>query len=317
MAGFKYTLLEVAKKCNNVSDVEELYSSGEYYRLFADNGALAGIVHRSDVLPLEEECVEQHKQQPVFVFDHKEKTIRFNKAYKTEPQRSAALAGVLNELRVKDKWPGLRKWRDELYPIYKGEANSPSAMVERASSYTLGIRAFGVHINGYVRPADDDGQLRMWISKRSATKQTWPGFLDNMVAGGISNGDGAFASVIKECEEEAGLSADFVAPRVRSAGTIQYLFSSKLGMKPETQYVYDIEMPADVIPRPSDGEVEEFYLLPIDKVLEKVRAGLFKPNCALCVIDFLIRHGIVTAENEPDYLEIIDNIHARLPFPGV
>lgn len=41
------------------------------------------------------------------------------------------------------------------------------------------MRRYGVHINGYSR--SDDGELRMWLARRSATKQTYPGLLDNLV----------------------------------------------------------------------------------------------------------------------------------------
>lgn len=41
-----------------------------------------------------------------------------------------------------------------------------------------------------------------------------------------------------------------------------------------------------------DGEVEYFELLPVSKVAEIIRTSRqYKPNCALVVIDFLIRHG--------------------------
>ena len=60
-------------------------------------------------------------------------------------------------------------------------------------------------------------------------------------------------------------------------------------------------MPADFEPVNTDGEVEAFYLWPIDKVLETVReTDEFKFNCAIVVIDFLIRHGILTPEDR-DY----------------
>lgn len=43
------------------------------------------------------------------------------------------------------------------------------------------LQAYGVHINGYVVGAQ--GQ-RLWLARRSASKPTWPGMLDHIVAGG-------------------------------------------------------------------------------------------------------------------------------------
>ncbi|KAJ2547042.1 hypothetical protein EV175_005376 [Coemansia sp. RSA 1933] len=187
-------------------------------------------------------------------------------------------------------------------------------MVEHAVVFDLGICTFIVEINGYVRSADNS-ELRMWIAKRAQTKKMWPGYLDNMAAGGIGNGDSVFASALKECFEEAGTPAS-IACRAQSSGTVQYMMRTELGLQPETRCVFDLELPADIVPQPNDGEVEGVYLWTTDEVLAKVRAGLFAPNCTLGAIDFMIRHGVINAENEPDYLEIIDNIHAKLPFPG-
>lgn len=43
----------------------------------------------------------------------------------------------------------------------------------------LGIRQYGVHMNGYIYDADNE--LKMWIGRRSPTKPTYPGMLDNIV----------------------------------------------------------------------------------------------------------------------------------------
>jgi len=67
-------------------------------------------------------------------------------------------------------------------------------------------------------------------------------------------------------------------------------------------------------PKPSDGEVESFFLWSVDTVKEALSEGRFKMNCAICLIDFMIRHGIVTAENEPNYYEIVERIHRRISF---
>lgn len=56
---------------------------------------------------------------------------------------------------------------------------------------------------------------RIWVPRRSRTKQTWPGYLDNSVAGGITAGDSPRASMVRECFEEAGLSRDQVEPYLK------------------------------------------------------------------------------------------------------
>jgi hypothetical protein len=44
--------------------------------------------------------------------------------------------------------------------------------------------------------------------------------------------------------------------------------------------------------------------LTIPEVLQALHSGKYKEMAALATIDFLIRHGFITAENEPNYLEV-------------
>ncbi len=83
------------------------------------------------------------------------------------------------------------------------------------------------------------------------------------------------------------------------------------------EYTYDIEMPDSIIPTPVDGEAESFELLAFDEVMRRMRAHEFKPNCALVLIDFYMRHGLITPETEPDYLTILALLRTdlRLPVP--
>jgi hypothetical protein len=50
-------------------------------------------------------------------------------------------------------------------------------------------------------------------------------------------------------------------------------------------------------------------------VQERLAAGQFKPNCALVLLDFFVRHGILTADNEKDYLQIVGRVRTGLSFP--
>ena len=46
-----------------------------------------------------------------------------------------------------------------------------------------------------------------------------------------------------------------------------YCFEDERGIFPEVEFVYDLKLPADFQPRISDGEVEEFFCWPIEKVI--------------------------------------------------
>ncbi|KAG8792398.1 hypothetical protein FRC12_006252 [Ceratobasidium sp. 428] len=145
--------------------------------------------------------------------------------------------------------------------------------------------------------------------------------LDNSVAGGIPRGMTPFESMVKECEEEASLSEEVSRKLLRTVGAVSYFFQNARGnLQPEIEYVYDMLCPSDddpaYVPKPLDGEVESFELIPWQDVVEKMLAGEFKRNSAIVLVDFLIRHGKITPENEPNYLEIMTRMHGRFGFGG-
>lgn len=62
-----------------------------------------------------------------------------------------------------------------------------------------------------------------------------------------------------------------------------------------------------------DGEVDKFFLLPIETVAKKVKTtNEFKSNCNLVIIHFLIRHGFITPY-DPDYEQLIVSLHMPTP----
>jgi len=159
-----------------------------------------------------------------------------------------------------------------------------------------------VHLNGIVRR--DDG-IYMWVAYRAKDKPTFPGMLDNMVAGGQPVGISQGENLIKECAEEAGFPKG-IATQARPVSVISYCQQTLGGVRPNQIFCYDLEVPADFTPVNEDGEVDRFELWPLKDVIASVQDSFdFKSNCNLVVIDILVRHGYITPENEPDYMAIV------------
>jgi hypothetical protein len=222
-----------------------------------------------------------------------------------EAVRTVALASVLDELRTKGRFGG--NWWNERYAVNTHFAEPPCLRIERAAVQPFGVCGYGVHVNGYVcRP---DG-LYMWVGRRSRHKPTGPGKLDQMVAGGQPAGLGLLENVIKECAEEAAVPPE-LAVTARPVGAVSYCLETDAGLRPDVIYCFDLELPDDFVPVNTDGEVEEFHLWPIEQVAERVRDTTdFKFNCALVVIDFLIRHGVLAPERS-DYLDLLGGLRQR------
>lgn len=213
----------------------------------------------------------------------------------TDPDsRSRAFDAVVEDLRQ----AGLvNAWRDEPHAVVGNDGRSVLFTIERAAIPVFGFRGWGVHVNGIVR---DGADTRMWVGRRSADKQTAPRQLDQLVAGGRVAGHTIGETVIKEADEEAGIPAE-VARRAVPVGTITYCTENVDGLRRDLLYVFDLDLPPSFVPINSDGEIEEFYLWTISKIRNIVEeTQQFKFNCALVVIDFLIRNGFISAEH-PDY----------------
>ena len=222
-------------------------------------------------------------------------------------ERTAILASINHSLVLDGI---INQTHGELYPV-KTDFEQPAMLViDRASAPYYGIKAWGQHLNGYVRK---NGELFMWIARRSATKKTFPGKLDNMVAGGLPYEITLSQNIVKECQEEATVPDD-ILQSVQSVGAISYCVETEKGLKPDVMFCYDLELPESFIPRCQDGEVDEFFLLPLEEVAHIVRdTNEFKSNCDLTIIDFLIRHGFIQPA-EKDYLRIVNGL--RQPLPG-
>jgi hypothetical protein len=193
----------------------------------------------------------------------------------------------------------LWSWVGEPFPVKASVTDPTRFVMERTLTAPLGCLTFGVHLNGYVRTRNG---IELWVAKRSQHKPTFPGKLDNMVGGGQPAGLSLFENLLKE----AGIS-ETQANQSIATGTISYRHTDGRGLKRDILYCYDLELPDSFVPVCQDGEVESFERLPIDVVLSMIETtDAFKYNCNLVIIDFAIRHGILTGDNTPDYAELCE-----------
>jgi isopentenyldiphosphate isomerase len=240
----------------------------------------------------------------------------------TEQERSKVVQATIRAMHATGHFKVLSKWRDELYPVY-GPKGELLFSMERSASALFGIVTYGCHMTAYVEGNEaKEEPMKLWTPRRAANKQTYGGMLDNTVAGGIATGESPFGSLVRESAEEASLPEDLVRQHAKAAGTVTYFHirDHRAGgetrlLQPECQYVYDLKLPADVVPKPADDEVESFELLTVEEVKTALRNGEFKPNCAMVLLDFFVRHGILTAETDENYIEIVSRLHRRLDFP--
>ena len=249
--------------------------------------------------------------------DHQKREVKLLLANADPDQQNRSIAETLDEARKKGTFEILNGWRDELYPI--NAASEFQVSMERAASALFGIVTYGVHMTAYVRV---QGLIKIWVPRRARKKQTYGGMLDNTVAGGISTGETPLECLVREAAEEASFPEQLVRSNAKACGAVSYFYirDERAGgepglLQPEVQLVYDMEVDKDIVPKPGDDEVEDFFLWTVEEVQQALAQGQFKPNCALVLIDFLVRHGILSVENERNLIEISSRTHRKIPFP--
>jgi isopentenyldiphosphate isomerase len=197
-------------------------------------------------------------------------------------------------------------WRNESFAVAARYGEAPLLRLERAAVPVFGVKAYGVHLNGFVRTAEG---IKLWVGRRANNRPIEPGKLDNMVAGGLPFGLDPMSNLVKESAEEAGVSKP-LARQAQSVGAISYRMIHQGFLRQDTLFLYDLELPETFQPRNTDGEIADFRLMSLKEVasiLDDTEA--FKFNVAPVVIDFLIRHGYLTPEH-PDYVDLATGLVA-------
>jgi len=239
----------------------------------------------------------------VFYIEHNK--LHLNPSLSSPKLRTQACEPVMQALHIEgviDSWVG------EPYSVNLEYGETPHFLIERAAVTFMGLRGFGIHINGLVQKKDG---IYIWIARRTKDKPFWPGMLDQMVAGGQPAGIGRMQNVIKESAEEANIPKQ-LAEKSKFVSEIHYRGETHRGMNVDTLFNYDLWLPEDFIPENTDGEVDEFILISIEEMIRLTdETNEFKDNCNLVNIDLLIRLGAIN-NSHPDYNEITRKLYQKV-----
>lgn len=244
----------------------------------------------------------KYLQQWPEIFCLNDQVLNLNPALTDYTARTLAIAPVLRTLHEQGV---IDTWVNESYPVTLSFGGHAEMEVERAASNFLGIKTFGIHLNGLVKKQDG---IYVWVGTRSLDKPFWPGKLDQMVAGGLPVGMSLMENVIKESQEEANVPMN-LAENAQWVGTIDYQQQGWRGLENSTIYIYDLWLPENFIPKNTDGEVINFQLLSLAEIAYLTEnTDDFKDNCNLVNIDLLLRTGMLNSKH-PDYAAIRDALY--------
>ena len=204
----------------------------------------------------------------------------------TAAERDALFADMNHHLREQGL---IRAWRDEMFPLLCPVTGRTLAVFERASARFWGTLTLGAHCNGWV--AGEDGRpAGLWVARRSLTKATDPGLLDNLIGGGVPLGQTPLETLVREGFEEAGLNPKQMA-RAVPGRVIELDRDIPEGRQFERLHVFDLQLHAGETPTNQDGEVGEFHFWPIPEVVTASASPQMTVDAALVTLDFLLRNG--------------------------
>ena len=192
---------------------------------------------------------------------------------------SASLTELANRLRQGGFIPG---WRNEEFSWIDQNGHAYFRL-ERAAFRALGLRSTASHINGYTK----EGNL--WLGRRSESKRTDPGLLDNLAAGGISADETPWVCAVRELWEEAGVPAQ-LANHITPAGKVHMrrpIIGG--GFHDELLFIYDLLLTSNFIPTNHDGEVSSFIEISLAEAAARILADEFTTDAAFVTADFILR----------------------------
>ena len=202
--------------------------------------------------------------------------------------RADALATMHDTLRAEGL---IVAWRDESFPLFSVRGDPVGVAIERAATRFWGSLTLGAHINGFVVDAHGRPE-RLWIARRSPSKATDPGKLDNLVGGGVPAGQSPRDTVVREAWEEAGLAPAQLQALARGR-VLQLLRDIPEGLQREWIHVYDLALPAGLTPCNQDGEVAELSLHPLPQALALAAGDEMTVDASLVTLDFALRHRLL------------------------
>lgn len=170
------------------------------------------------------------------------------------------------------------QWRDEMLDVVDIKTGDILTQTERGLFRFFGMQTTCVHAVAKKGNA--------WIvAKRSATKQVDAGLFDTLSGGLVAAGETPIEALLRETQEEAGLTRDNY-----SVGTpFEFLVTRdvKEGWMREKTLVYPIILKEDASLLNQDGEVEGFYTMTDNELLNEIEAKHLTLDASLAFLKTL------------------------------
>lgn len=152
--------------------------------------------------------------------DHEKHVLKLHSPNNFQ-QRTRLVHDTLHSGHDSGKVEALRHWNQELFAIYDSDGQHIMDMVGSGLPF-FGIIVFGVHMIAHTKTEDG---LKYWVPRRSKTKTSCPGQLDNTVGGSLASGEKPVNCITRESAEEASLPENYTCTILKPCGALSYQMS--------------------------------------------------------------------------------------------
>ena len=284
------------------------YIASYYYFLIKGHDTPFGYIHKNLIA-----------QMPWFYsykIDHSKRHFTLLVPHASDVKdRSELMNYTLRMWGELDEAPSFNYWGDgsKEFPLMSSTGEHVLDM-DGSGVDVFGVIRSSVHLIGWVRTAEG---VKILVPRRALTKKSFAGMLDSTVGGRLVTGEKPVDGMIRKCEEEMGIGPEYTRANVKACGVNSFQMAvgdTKLeeACQCQVQYLFEMEIRQDAAPRVNSGDVGEMHLLSVDELRKVMADGEVKSTSNMVYLEFLIRHGYVNSENEPDLVEICSRLHRRL-----
>ena len=206
---------------------------------------------------------------------------------------------LFNKLRKKSKFANIKIENNEICPVFNFNSLKPKVdfcdnkpfginnifEIDRKLLSILGLPQYGIHGNAWSLKKN---RVIFHFAKRSQKLDDFPGFYDNLFAGGQPLGISILDNLKKEAFEEAGIRKILKKDLVRGA-TVNYFHEYQDKIHSGIIFNYHLEI-RDNDFKNIDGEVESFISEDAFEIYRLLESNTLKPNCIIPIADFFLRN---------------------------
>ena len=157
-------------------------------------------------------------------------------------------------------------------------------IIKRNFLSLFGFPSYGVHCNLWKKCKD---RFVIYFAKRSEKLKNFPGYADNVVAGGQPVNLSIFENLKKEAYEEAGITNKYFQ-KIQRGNVVSYFHNNNNKFISAVIFNYHLYKVDELVFKNMDGEVESFFSVTLENIYKLLEKHQLKPNCIIPILDFIL-----------------------------